>query len=361
MARGIRLLRRRLGEGFPREAWLRRHRLLDAFVLGGHFHRRSLAAQGRAFQTLEGITGFDRLLRQYLDPDLKKLGEAIAVSDIASRLLDAGVDVAFEIPLSYDREASRPDLRLTFPANETAFAEVSLLGDSQAWEAAAAVSSEITAALFFGPGAMKGCVHIERTLSPAHTAHLIEEIRALRSEAVATGEFRSLERPGTIWVGLSGSKGMPELGRWAAARGLQVNSGVGPGTVEDVALRVASKIQHEQRQLSRQHPGIVFIPVTKVTFSPLEMFERLAVIEEEVFKHPHVAMAIVQWTARRLEDVLPPDALPSSAASELLTVDSPRQQLIVWNRFAAQKISDSARELVRRALALKPELERGDW
>ena len=291
VVRSLSFLREILGEDFLKKSIEEKHPI-GAYILNlAPWTTKWFVWFSDALKELQDVQNFSSLLERIKNKD--KFSEAISVLEIAYKFLKTGFSIIVD-PQEEHLQLKVPDLKLIDKdTKEEMFVEISILSESQISRNAFHTLNRIMAPLWSSVPFYHYCGRVYKTLSERHLEYIIEKVIGLVDKVKKGESFHELVIGGVIEIGIAPERDKSILQKWAFDRDLKVGEFSGPSYNVDEILRIKRKIKREQIQLPLTHPNIIVINNNNAFFFLKDVKKVINELEEEVYKHPHILMAIL--------------------------------------------------------------------
>lgn len=208
---------------------------------------------------LSPCKGFDSLRMRLIDP--RRFMEAWTVLQIAERAHTVGLGVAFDVPITNDKESKVPDLHIYDPAvSSMFFCEISVLYSGQTLGSAYELHNRLFRLLIsigeeplaYSGFILPGATDQDATAILNRIAWEIMEVRHDR-------KFREVHIPQTLLLALAPQTESDSVEMWAHAYGLELNSTAVIPPAIDQSRRLIEKIAEKAKQLSPVMPNVLVL------------------------------------------------------------------------------------------------------
>ena len=343
------LLRELFGEDFLERAFERRHPIIWLLVNYASWTRRFLIWLARTLDALKSCENFERLLNGLRSE--KTYDHTLIEADFAYRFMNAKFDVELYPKIEGGKEA---DLKIINPeTSEKFYVEITSLGPSKyerdVMNSFSSISDLLLTALL-SKLIWAGKVH--KYVSEPHLAEVLSTIENAIQRAQTKG-FAEVIEEGTLEIAIATEGNRSLLEKWASERGLRVGELHGPSLNVNELLRLAGKIEKEQKQLCKGALNILIVWVkTPLLFLSRrgDVREVINFLEEYIYKHEHLAFCCICSSYLSVDDQI------HLVHNQHLYVKRRRknglieESMVLVNRFAKGRISLNSYSKIVRAL-----------
>lgn len=255
--------------------------------------RHKIVRFADALRTVSGSVNFDLFVDSL--EDYEKFSHNLLVVEGTAKLVNDGLQATFEPTLPVSNNQKQPDVKLEHAATgETLYMEFAIQNSSrgaqEAFDAMDAISSR-----FMRLGVnLLWAGRMFKTPAVPHLRDLAIQLDNAISRAQSEECFVDMVEEGTCEIAVCPDTARELMERWCSARGLQTGQFQGPPYNDNTVERLKRKLEKEQRQLPKGVPNAILILDTDAFFRAREIRSLINDIEEEVFKYPHVSIAIIQ-------------------------------------------------------------------
>lgn len=348
----ILFLAEQFGQDFFQQGLRAGHRFPLFFLNTAPWTFKWLCEFADSLRELQPCDNYESLLARLKDK--AKYGEAMSVLEAAYRLSKVGFTVSIEPKVTVSGREKKPDLMLLEAAtNERLYAEVTILEESKASKDAYESMNSVTSPLHSGLPYLHWCGRLHKSLSDAHLRLVVSEVMRTCEKARASKLFQELVIPEVVELAVAPEEGLSDLTVWADQHGLKVGEFYGPASGSDEAPRIKHTIRKKEKQLPREHAGVVVI----VTQAPSMMFADLGAaisdLEECVYDYPHLLGVVISGGYLGGGQ----DAAYRKGAHEFVTRTRHAflkdEYLFLFNRFCRIKITPASVSKVQAAFRMR--------
>jgi len=317
----LRCLQENLGTGFLRQAFNQRHPIYEWYFANSAPPARlaliRFAESLRAFEAAPKFHAIIKRIKRRLRciEDLHDITEAMAILEVAHRILQAGFDVELEpsiqtMTTSGERRVKKPDFKIIDKENGTSIVvEVSRMMASDNQRLTSITYETIFNLLVFwgmhsDPEGYKDILNprhilpfaiIHRGIEKEELDDIVARVRALIEHVRSTGKFGELIVPNTIEVAVAPYDNHDLGTKWAREKGMREGDLVqGANISSDEVARTKVKIRDKLKQLPANMPGMIVIEAKQNLLLFVYDIQWLAAtLAEEVAKYPNLVKTVI--------------------------------------------------------------------
>jgi len=301
---------------------------------------------------VEPMGGYASLRERLINPT--KFDEATSVLQVAERLVAAGLQVSFDMPVHIGGASKVPDILVQDLESDTKFfCEVSVLYSAKGRVDQSRVIDQIAKVLLFQQD--DRVVFSGRLLRPLDEEEVDGLINRIQWEVWETRKevsFREVALDGALLLALAPEEHKAKVASWAGERGLELNAfgGVSPGV--NNAARLRYKIEEEVKQVPAGQPNLLVIPAQDLFVDADGPLALVGPAVESISHHERVAALIL--TSENFGTAIP---LSTKMGEHVLLATSNRdglnhQYLLLTNPNCSVTMAPSAMQKIRIAFSL---------
>lgn len=280
------------------------HPILQLLANYAPSSRRDLTRFAGYLRTLEGSENLTRIVVRLHDATRFK-HDALVIK-AAAGLVREGLQACFEPTMPVQDNQKQPDVRLdSAQTGETLFLEVAVQNiakrEREAEEAAQRIGNLLNAVVMdlynkHGNLDLRWAGRLYRTPSEPHLQEILDKIGDLARRAVSEETIVQFRDEGTLDLVFCHAHRRRLFDDWCRKLGMpegEYCGTLGPPVRTNDLERLKQKIEKEQRQLPSHAMNAILILDT-IVFSKAQNLKNLInEVEEEVYKHSHVAIVIL--------------------------------------------------------------------
>lgn len=297
--KALSLLRDFLGVDFLKEAFKDGHPIVHLLINYAPWTRKWLTWLANVLNTLKTCDKFEKVVKGLTSKN--NYSSTIIEVDFAHRFSNSGFNVEFHPSIESGKQ---PDFKIVNPeTSEKFYVEVASLGPSKYERDVSNAFYSIGILLFLKalPLNLDYTGRVYKYLSNLHLAEVLSKIENAINKANSEGFAETVEN-GTIELAIATKDNKALLERWACERGLKVGELIGPPIDINELLRLAGKINKEQRQLCKDSSNILIIRNPMFFFRTKDIRHAINFLEEYVYSVEHLAFCCIISTYLSIEE-----------------------------------------------------------